>query len=399
MRIIVLNDDFPPDTHGGAGIVALQVAQAMQDRGHEVLVVTTVRDESLAGEIPYERLRVLRIATSYPLRFIGYVSIWNLPVVQRLKKIISEFKPDVVHVHVVNAYLSYGALVVAKRAGTRVILTCHDTTAISTRKMMDTGTVPKLNLRQALRDNPFRNILIRTLINKNVDRVVAVSKAIKVAFEAHGVHTVAVIHNGIDTESWREPPDTVANFKTSHGLLNSVVLFGGRLTRVKGSHKLMEVISIVRNRAPDVQLLVVGRKDEYAERMLNYAREMGIAERVVFTDWLSGHELHQAFHAASVVVVPSLYLEPFGLVALEGMAAGKPVIATNLGGPKEIVVDGVTGYVVDPNNVAHMAEKIGELLQDKEKAANFGRQGRERAVKEFSIEKQIREYEKVYCTE
>ncbi len=397
MRILILQDDFPPESHGGAGIAVFTVAHALQKRGHKILVVTTVRRRESAGEVLYQGLRVCRIATSYPLRFQAYVSLWNIPAVRRLKTVIKEFKPDVVHAHNVHSYLSYRSLAAAKRSGARVVLSCHDAMSVSYGKMTD-SRIPTRRpwWRYGLRDNPFRNAFIRSAIRSHVDRVVAVSRALRDALEENGIRGIAVVHNGVDAEAWREPEEAVESFRKSHGLGNSVVLFAGRLTRIKGATKIIEAIALLKEKVPGVQLLVVGRKDEYAEGMLKKAHEAGIAERLIFTGWLSGHALHQAYHAASVVTVPSLYLEPFGLVALEGMAARKPVVATCFGGPPEIVEDGVTGFIVDPNDVPAMSGKLGELLQDTEKAAVFGEKGYERVLKEFSLEHQAEEYEKIY---
>jgi glycosyltransferase involved in cell wall biosynthesis len=143
---------------------------------------------------------------------------------------------------------------------------------------------------------------------------------------------------------------------------------------------------------PDVQLLVVGGKNTYAEKMIGIAKKSGIAERIVFTGWLTGRDLHLAYHAASIAVTPSLCFDSFIMVNLEAMACRKPAITTCFGGAREVVIDGVTGYVINPYDVKMMSARITELLKDDEKRRHFGQVGYERAVKEFSLEQCARTY-------
>src|SRR6185436_17742175 len=112
--------------------------------------------------------------------------------------------------------------------------------------------------------------------------------------------------------------------------------------------------------------------------------------------WISGAKLRQAYHAAAVVAVPSLYLDPFPTVNLEAFACRKPVVATSFGGSSEIVKDGISGYIVDPNDTQTMGNLLGELLEDSEKATRFGEKGYELISKQFTLERQVDEYEKLY---
>jgi glycosyltransferase involved in cell wall biosynthesis len=197
-------------------------------------------------------------------------------------------------------------------------------------------------------------------------------------------------------DAWSETEDTLASFKKAHMLSANVILFGGRLSGMKGGDKMVEALELVMKRVPDAQLLVVGEKDAYATRMLAQAQVRGVEDHVVFTGWLPSARMRAAYGACSLVVLPSLYLEPFGLIALEGMAAKKPVVATCFGGPREIVEDGRTGYIVNPFDVATLGERTAELLIDKEKRARFGKAGFERVAQEFSLSRQAEQYEKLY---
>jgi glycosyltransferase involved in cell wall biosynthesis len=410
MRIVILQDDFPPNSFGGAGVVALNAARELQKRGHDVLVVTTVR-KGKEGETSYQGVRVKTIASDYPLRFQAYVSLWNAPVVRKVKQILEEFKPDVVHAHNVHAYLSYGSLVAANKLGARVVLTCHDVISFNYTKLVDfidphDLSIPReFNYRVSawrqlhssrLRYNPFRNIVIRYILRNYVDAILPVSNALFQALGDNGITATAVVHNGIESQTWIESEESIDAFKQKHGLGDSAVLFGGRLTAVKGGEKLLESLAFVAKEVPDIQLLVVGKKDVYAERMLAKAERAGLNGKVIFTDWITGSELHQAYHASALVAVPSLCFDSFPTMNLEAFACAKPVVATCFGGSSEIVDDGISGYIVNPYDVPTMAQKITKILSDAAMRARFSEAGHTRVTRDFTLARQAEAFEALY---
>jgi glycosyltransferase involved in cell wall biosynthesis len=122
--------------------------------------------------------------------------------------------------------------------------------------------------------------------------------------------------------------------------------------------------------------------------MKQMAKNSGIENRVIFSGWLSQEDLMAAYACSDVVVSPSIYLDNFPTVNLEAMAMKKPVIASCFGGSKELVFDGVTGYIVNPLNIEMFAERIIELLRDKEKAVRMGEAGYQRVIDKCDIEQQ-----------
>src|ERR1043166_126687 len=117
MKILILQDDFPPFGSNSVAQVAYKLAKELLKRGHEILVVTTVREEASVGPIELEGLRIHAIKASFSARFHAYASLWNPHVVSELKKVLADFKPDVVHAHNVHSYLTYASLAVAKTSG------------------------------------------------------------------------------------------------------------------------------------------------------------------------------------------------------------------------------------------------------------------------------------------
>jgi glycosyltransferase involved in cell wall biosynthesis len=394
MKILFLSDDFPPESFGGAGIVAFNIAKKLKSLGNDISVITVVSDKTKEGIVEYEGIKVFKIHSSYHERWRGYLSLYNPFAVRKVEKIISQEKPDVVHAHNIHYYLSYYSLKLANKYSKAVFLTAHDAMSYAYGKVLDESKISffKLWKSNRLRFNPFRNILIKIFLNKYVDKIFSVSESLKRALVNNGIKNVEVIHNGIDCSDWKGASNNeVKDFRELLGILpnKKVILFGGRLSGMKGGNAVIDAFNIIVKKAPETVLLIAGTKNEYAEKMLDYAKELGIEKNIIFTGWLSRDKMKLVFDASDVVVVASLYLDPFNLINLEAMASKKPVIGTCFGGAPEIVQDGVTGYIVNPFDVETMAVKIIDLLKNPQKARQFGEAGYERAKKHFSLDSQI----------
>ncbi len=409
MRIVVLQDDLPPHHVGGGGIIAYQIAKEFVRLGHEVLAITTVQRLEDAGRESVDGIDVVRLYSDYHPRYRAYRSLYNPSVVKAVRRLLRDFSPDVVHVHNVHTHLSYASLIAARRFGRRVVMTEHDAMSFHFGKL-PTATdpnareLPQEAYRESLtrqirmyrwRFNPFRTFLIRHILHTTVDATVAVSDALAHALQANEIHTATVIHNGIRVGEW-DKPNSGELFKKKYTLKGHVILFGGRLSEPKGAIKAIEAFPEIVRRVPDAQLLVIGKRDAFTERMARLASILGVEKHIAFAGWISGEELKSAYHAASVVVVPSIYLDPFPTVNLEAFAAGKPVVATCFGGSSEIVEDVVSGYVVNPLDVDALSGKVADLLTDGEKAERFGAAGHSRVVCDFTLTGQARAYEKLF---
>jgi len=300
----------------------------------------------------------------------------------------------------------------AKRSGARVILSCHDVMPfhfgkftefidqknLAVPKQFNYKISPWRQLRAyRLRYNPFRNIVIRRVLRKSVDHVVAVSHSLQQAMQQNGIKNVSVVYNGIDAQTWQTDANAVASFKKEFGLIDKkVVMFSGRLEGAKGGWNIVHAFEKIAAKIPDARILILAQKDASAEAKLAYARTKGFAEKVVFAGGQNGAKLHAGYAAANVVVNPSICLDTFGLVNIEAMALHKPVVATCFGGSPEIVIDGKTGYIVNPIDIATMAQIIEDLLADSPKATRLGDAGYERVTHEFTLKKQADSYENLY---
>jgi len=141
---------------------------------------------------------------------------------------------------------------------------------------------------------------------------------------------------------------------------------------------------------------VMGKRDVYDAEFAAQAEALGVADRIVPTGWLDGAELQCAYAATDVFVTPSICFDTFGLVNLEAMEHGVPVVATAFGGSPEVVLDGVTGYVVNPFDVPRFAERVASLLSDPTRARALGAAGRERLLAHFTIDRLTDEFLEEY---
>lgn len=405
MKILFLQDDFPPQSFGGAGISTYELAVSMKEMGHEVFVITTCRKKEDSGEFNQDSLKVFRIQSNYHERWRSYLSIHNPLVTSKVRKIIKQINPDITHINNVHYYLSYYCFKIAKRYSKGVVFTVRDLMTFSFLKLSNRQALDKFNYRLSWHDqflqarkrwNPFRNLFIKKYL-RFADRIFAISKALKEALSQNGIKRVSVIYNGIDIEKWRLDEDKVKDFKERYKLNNKkVVLFAGRLSSDKGGEQVIKSFALTLGENPDSVLLVVGREDAYAEEMKKRAKQIGIEEQLIFTGWIGRDEIKIAYFASDVVLMPSIYFDAFGRINIEAMAARKPVIGTCYGGTPEVVLDGVTGYIVNPYEIEKMSKKISSLIKNPDLANKIGEAGYERAVNNFELKDVVSKYLFVY---
>jgi len=161
------------------------------------------------------------------------------------------------------------------------------------------------------------------------------------------------------------------------------VLFAGRVVKQKGVAVLIRAA-----REVDAEFVVCG-DGRQLEAMRRLARRTGVERRVRFAGWLSAEDLARELAEASVVAMPALWPEPFGLVGIEALAAGRPVVASATGGVGDWLVDGVSGVYVRPGDAGELARALGELLDDPERRRAMGEAGRLDVQARFAPERHV----------
>lgn len=403
MRIILITDVFPPHFQTSVGTIVKNFAQELKNRGHKILIITSTQNKKEAGRSNFQGLDVWRVYASFSPRLGAYLGLYNPQSVKLINKIIKQFSADVIHAHLVSCLLSYHCLKLAKKTGAKVFLTAHDVMLVHYEKLMpkNGNYIYRISIRDQIKQarkryNPFRNIVIHRYL-KYVDKIFAVSNSLKKLLEINGIKNLATVYNGIDLNGWQVDKIEVEKFKKKYNLVNKkVLIFTARLIEAKGGDELIKSLALVNKKFSNFILLAAGKEWAYTEKMKQLANDSGIGDKIVFTGLLRENELKTAYHSADISVFPSLCFETFGMGNLEAMVCKKPVVSTYFGGPKEVVADGKTGYLVNPNNVELMAEKIIDLLKNSEKAKRFGQAGYLRARKLFSLDGQVEKTLKWY---
>ncbi len=254
-----------------------------------------------------------------------------------------------------------------------------------------------------------RQRLVQRVACKLADCILVNAEAVKrqLISEGYDAAKISVIGNGIVV------PDANASAPAT-GLHQEFGLPAGApliavlsvLRREKGIEYFLEAAKIIAQHWPHARFLIVGDSvyrapgsDElvgdsrYREELERYTKNLGLADRVIFTGLR--FDAAAVLSQVAVSVLPTL-TEALSNTILESMAAGKPVVATNVGGNPEAVVDGVTGLLVRPRDAAALAEAISCLLADPKRACRMGEAGRQRVIEHFSLEQMVRTTEKLY---
>ena len=206
---------------------------------------------------------------------------------------------------------------------------------------------------------------------------------------AHYGLTPEVIYNGVDLRQF----ETGAPPPGSRQPGAKIVLFAGRLVRWKGVEYLIEALP--RLQTPGVEVWIAG-SGPYAPDLAALAARLGVAGRVRFLGNVPGAEMAALYHAADLLAATSFVNETFGIALCEAMACARPVVASRFGGFPEVVEDGVTGYLVRPQDPADLARGIDQVLADPARAAALGQAGLARVRRLFTWDAVVDRLERVY---
>jgi glycosyltransferase involved in cell wall biosynthesis len=190
-------------------------------------------------------------------------------------------------------------------------------------------------------------------------------------------------------------PNPVACDAPPQSSRTNLVLFLGRMEPSKGIFDLLGAIAALRPGVPDVRLVCAGDGDRIA--VARYAERLGIADAVKFTGWVGPSGKRALFESAAVFALPT-YDAALPISLIEAMAAGVPVVAAAVGGIPEVVVDGVTGHLVAPGDIATLSRLLRKLLLDRPLAERLGAAARESARLRFAPERALPKLEEIYAS-
>ncbi len=298
----------------------------------------------------------------------------------QLSGAIAHFQAHLVHTHSYHAGL-VGAVSTPLARPARMVATLHNYPPYS-KHGQTLGSSGRLAVR---------------LILGRASRVVMVSEALRhdlLPLRPEAAGKTVVIPNGVEVRG-AEPKLTVAQARSKYGLPAHAPLIGmvARFAPQKGILEFIRSVRLVRDRWPEVHAVLVGDGPLRAEAEA-LRRELGLTEHLHLLGQLDS--AREAMWALDVLLVASVS-EGSSVVAMEGMALGKPIVATAVGGVPEVVLEGVTGYVVPPGDPRALADAVGQLLADPESAQLMGDRGRQRAALHFDVEVMVARTKEVYA--
>lgn len=364
---------------GGAPSILLDLVRGLEGDGLTHTLAAGLADDAAQDLLGTPATAGLRVRTVPALtREIRPFS--DLRTLLGLTRLLRREEPDLVHVHTSKA--GFLGRLAARFAGTRrLIYSPHGTILTGYFSPGATRLLARLEAWAA----------------RFTDRVVCYTALEVAEYLAAGIgrpQQYAVIPNGLDAEAYARQAAPPARTRTALGLPPGArpLLCVARLVPVKGQTYLVQAWPSVLKREPRALLLLVGDGPE--ERLLrSRAAELGLGGSVRFLGFRQ--DIPSLLALAEALVLPSLN-EGFGLVLLEAMAMGKPVVASAVGGIPEVVLDGRTGLLVPPADPEALAVAILRLLEDPRAAQRLGEAGRERARESFSREAFIQAHRKLY---
>ena len=220
---------------------------------------------------------------------------------------------------------------------------------------------------------PLSPIILQRLVSK-IDGRIAVSKPAMDFVSKHFPGKYTIIPNGVDTEHFS--PDISPIDELCDGKLN--ILFVGRLEKRKGADYLLKAYQQIKRDIPNSRLIIVGPGTRLRHKYEKQVKQSGL-EDVVFVGYTTYAELPRYYKTADIFCAPATGWESFGIVLLEAMAAGKPVVASNIEGYASLVTDGVEGLLVPPKDEDRLAQALLSLMTDESLRQQMGARGRVKA--------------------
>ena len=395
MKVLILSWEYPPRIIGGLGTHVHQLAVNLARLGVKVHVVT----KDSPGAPDYEEAEGVQIhrVPLYPPQipqddWVSWTLQFNVALLERAVPLINE---RIGKVHVLHAHdwlVAHAAIALKHAYRIPLVATIH-----ATEYGRHQGNLP----------GPMQKIIhqiewwltfesVRTICCSNYmrDEVVRI-------FELPE-DKVTVIPNGIEYQMFEVDPDRERIRRQFIAPDSRMVFFVGRLVYEKGVQTVIEAMPMVLEEIPDLRFLVAGT-GPHARALQAMIEELGLGHKIKMLGFVEADILAKFYKCADLTVVPSLY-EPFGMVVLEAMVAGSPVIVADTGGLKEIVVHEETGLCFKPGNPESLAQAMIRVLKDPELAQRLTSDARRFIGEKYNwdriarhtlevYERSVREYE------
>jgi glycosyltransferase involved in cell wall biosynthesis len=386
VQLVQVPTRYPP-APGGVERHVREIAHRLAQRRHRVSVLTT----DLYREIPWERLppSVARSITEdgvrvQRLRAFSFPGELHYPFFRGLGRALKGEKPEIVHVHTYGTNQVAVTRRFARSAHVPWVLTAH---------YHPIWSIWGGSLRHRLR--LFYDARLAAPLVREASCLIVQSREEERLLKENGfpLPRVALIPPGY---SPMRAPDPGTTFARTFGIPGPFVLFVGRLASNKGLLPLLEGFRPLSQHDPTVTLVVIGADGGMRAAIERRIGELGLGSRVRLVGYVEDERLvSAAFQEARVFVLPSEY-EAFGLVLLEALAHGTPVIASRVGGIPEFIEDGKAGRLIPPEDAAAVTSALLEIWSDPDLGERWGRYGREITVPKYTWDRVVDQLETVY---
>ncbi|MEM4312048.1 MAG: glycosyltransferase family 4 protein [Nitrososphaerales archaeon] len=381
MRIFILSWEYPPRIVGGISRHVEGIAEALNKMKNEVHIITL--DFPNTPDFEDRGALIHRVKVEIPSQdFYRWVFLFNHFFEKRVGYIINKYgKPNIIHAH--DWLTAIAGINLKHLLRVPLVFTFHSTE--SKRAM-------------GIKSEESRMIYsIEWWASFEATRVITVSHSMKdeiIYLYNVPPEKVKVIPNGINLSKFNFSLDRSAVRKYFGLSDNEIVLLAvGRLTWQKGFDNLIKAMPLILQRFYNTKLIIVG-EGHLRRDLKTLAYQLGVGDKVRFYGFLNDDDLLKMYKVTDILTIPSNY-EPFGIVALEGMASGLPIIVSGVDGLKEIVQNDINGVVVYPNDPNNLANAIIKVISDREYYNWLVKNAHER-VKKFSWESLCNELLKAY---
>jgi phosphatidylinositol alpha-mannosyltransferase len=372
---IALVSPYDFDVPGGVGKHISALSHQFRLLGHEVRIIAPGSGDDLEEDSQgvYRLGRVTPIPGNGSVARITLSAPFGSRLARRVREVLHAEQFDVIHVH-------------------EPLMPSLPVTVLMTRST----SALKVGTFHAFRDSYYGYYYGRPILKRVANRLqgrIAVSRSAYEFVSRYFPGAYSIIPNGVDTDLFNDHVEPFEFIKDGR----PTILFVGRVEKRKGLAYLIRAYSEIRERYPDVRVLVVGRQGRAGRGYARYVRDHGLSG-ITFVGEVSSADLPRYYRSCHIFCAPSVSGESFGMVLLEAMAAGKPVVATSIEGYRQVVQDGVQGILVPPKDSSALANALLRLLDAPTLCARIGEQGRLTAARyswQRISERLLRYYEDV----
>lgn len=388
MKILMLTWEYPPRIVGGIARVVHDLSHRLIKDGHEVTVVT-YKEGNVPDFEDDKGVKVYRIGNYMinPNNFIDWIMQMNFNLVAKANEIIAkEGNFDVIHAH--DWLVAYAAKTLKNSYGTPIVATIHATEAGRNSGIHD-ETQRYINDTEWMLTYEASEVIVNSNYMKS-----ELQRLFGLPFEK-----INVVPNGVNLNLY-SGVERDYEFRRQYAADNEkIILFVGRLVYEKGIQHLIAAMPKVLEKYHDSKLVIAG-KGGMIDELKAQVNAMGISNKVYFTGYLNSKQVVKMYKCADVAVFPSTY-EPFGIVALEGMLSGTPVVVSDVGGLNEIVQHGENGMKSYAGNPNSLADSIVSLLYDPALCMKVAKNAKAKVRAEYNWQKIAQDthfaYQKAIC--